>query len=205
VLTHPFCTEAEAGTLPREKLRTWCEQQYPILNYDTRSIGFMLARAENVDEKKFFTMLLDGAKEAEERLELLADELGAGIEALRGAQLFPRAQAYGHYLAWLAFYATPGEQVAAVTVNLPAYARVMARLKDALETHYDVRHTEYLELWSLGLEYGSDPLGEAPPEWERQALVIVEHYSAERVRMAEAARFLQSYERLFWDSVHDGR
>lgn len=205
VLTHPFCTEAEAGKLPIGKFRTWCEQQYPILNYDTRSIGVMLARSEHIDEKKFFTMLLDGAKEAEERLELLAEELGLGLEQLKTARLFPRAQAYGHYLAWLAFYGSAGEQVAAVTVNLPAYARVMSRLKQALETHYNVARTDYLELWSLGLEYASDPLEQAPEEWEREASRIVERYTAEANQMAEAARFLQSYERLFWDSVYEGR
>jgi thiaminase len=205
VLTHPFCTEAESGSLPIEKFRTWCEQQYPILNYDTRSIGVMLARADRIDEKKFFTMLLDGAKEAEERLEVLAAELGLDADALASARLFPRAQAYGHYLAWLAIYGSVGEQVAAVTVNLPAYARVMARLKDALEGHYGVKRTDYLELWSLGLTYAANPLEEAPEEWEQQATTIVDRYSADAEQMAEAARFLQSYERLFWDSVYDGQ
>lgn len=206
VLTHPFCTEAEAGTLPVEKFRTWCEQQYPILNYDTRSIAIMLARSEHVDEKQFFTMLVEGARDAEERLELLAAELGLGRDELKQAKLFPRAQAYGHYLAWLAIYGHAGEQAAAVTVNLPAYARVMSRLKSALEDHYGIKRTDYLELWSLGLEYGSDPLGEAPDDWERMALDIVTRYAdADADRMADAARFLQSYERLFWDSVYEGR
>lgn len=203
VLTHPFCTEAETGALPKEKFRTWCEQQYPILNYDTRSIAIMLARTENISEKQFFTMLLDGAKEAEQRLELLAEELGADRAALRTVRLFPRAQAYGHYLAWLALYRTPGEQVAAMTVNLPAYARVMARLKNALETHYGVRRTDYLELWSLGLDYAADPLGQAPAEWEQQAASICDGY--DEGEMLEAARFLQSYERQFWDSVYEER
>jgi len=203
VLTHPFCTQAETGALPKEKFRAWCEQQYPILNYDTRSIGVMLARTDDTSEKQFFTMLLDGAKEAEQRLELLAEELGADRATLRNVQLFPRAQAYGHYLAWLALYRTPGEQVAAMTVNLPAYARVMARLKIALETHYGIQRTDYLELWSLGLDYAADPLGQAPDDWERQAESICDRY--ENGPMLEAARFLQSYERQFWDSVYEGR
>jgi thiaminase len=205
VLTHPFCTEAEAGTLPIEKFRTWCEQQYPILNFDTRSIGVMLARADEIAEKRFFTSLLDGAKEAEERLEVLAAELGLPTERLAAASLFPRAQAYGHYLAWLALYGNAGEQTAAVTVNLPAYARVMSRLKKALETHYGVKRTDYLELWSLGLEYESDPLQEAPPDWEETAAAIVEPYVGRcAAKMERAARFLQSYERMFWDSVYEG-
>jgi thiaminase len=205
VLSHRFAHEAEAGELPIEKFRTWTRQQYPILNYDTRSIALMMSRAAHQDEKRLFTMLLEGAKEAEARLERTAEGLGVSFADLTSATLFPRTQAYGHYLAWLGCYGTPGQQAAAMTVNLPTYARVMAKLKVALETCYGVAETDYLELWSLGLEHTDDPLQPAPTDWERQALAIVDRYiGSDRAGIVQATRFLESYELMFWDSVYAG-
>lgn len=206
VLDHPFAQEAESGTLPREKLQQWCIQQHPILRYDTRSVGTMMARASDVAEKSFFTMLLSGADGAETKLELLAEELGLSLDDLAGGRLLPRAQAYGHYLAWLAEYGNPGEQIAAMTVNLPTYARVMARLQRSCEENYGLEQTDYLKLWSLGLEYGSDPAdATAPPAWEEAAAEICGFYvEGDSESMHEAARFLQGYELQFWDAVYSG-
>ena len=49
----------------------------------------------------------------------------------------------------------------------------MAKLKGASETHYGIAETDYLELWSLGLEHTDDPLQPASTDWERRALPIV--------------------------------
>ena len=108
--------------VPTDKFRTWCWQQYPILNYETRSFALMMSRAAHQDEKKFCTMLLEGAQEAEACLERTAEGLGVSFADLTNAALLPHTQAYGHYLAWLGWYGTPGQQAAAATVNLPTYA-----------------------------------------------------------------------------------
>lgn len=202
ILTHPFSVEAADGTLPIEAFRVWCRQQYPILRYDTRSIGHMMTRAEHPEEKEFFTMLLHGALGAEQRLEACAAELGISGDDLLSSDLMPLTQAYGHYIAWLALYGNAGEQAAALTVNLPTYASVMARLGRASKEHYGFEGGGYFELWSLGLDYIDDPANAfAPPEWENLAAQICGRYAPDhRDRMIAACRMQQSYELAFWDA-----
>ncbi len=202
VLQHPFVLDAGTGTLPIEALRVWCRQQYPILRYDTCSIAHMYTRSRHVSEKQFFSMLLSGAQGAETLLEACANELGISTENLNSSTLLPWTQAYGHFIAWLALYGNPGEQAAAFTVNLPTYARVMARLGEATKAQYGLTGGGFFDLWSLGLDYGDDPADAvAPPEWESLAVEIcgryVDRYENE---MLAACRMLQTYELAFWDS-----
>jgi thiaminase/transcriptional activator TenA len=202
ILTHPFNVGAAEGTLPIEAFQVWCRQQYPILRYDTRSIGHMMTRAEHGEEKAFFTMLLHGALGAEERLEACAAELGIGRDELLSSELMPMTQAYGHYIAWLALYGNAGEQAAALTVNLPTYASVMARLGKASKEHYGFEGGGYFELWALGLDYIDDPADAfAPPAWEELATQICGRYAPlHRTRMMASCRMQQSYELAFWDA-----
>lgn len=206
VLNHVFFKDAEEGKLPVEKIRTWCIQQYYVLNYDTRSIGAVMSRSSHVDEKDFFTMLLDGVKGAEVKMESFARQLDLTREKLVSAKILPGAAAYTHYLAWLGHYATPGEMSAALLINLPVYARVIARFEKALRSRYEIMNTDYFRLWTLGLDYNSDPLQPAPDAIEEPGNRVIQRYIEEYgSRMETAARLLQDYELLFWNTVYDGK
>ena len=134
-----------------------------------------------------------GDKEALRSLKLLASELGLNEEALRSSKLIPKAVAYTHYLSWLACYANPGEQVAALTVNLPVWGSACSRLGIALKEKYGIKNTGFFELFSGPFNAIEDA-----------AIKIMEKYiDRYKSSMEQCARLIQSYELMFWDGVYE--
>ena len=109
----------------------------------------------------------------------------------------PEAQAYAHYVAWLAHYASPAEMAVALAVNFPAWGANCGRVGAALRDKYglSVEATAFFDLFS----------GPAANEFEEEVRRVVEEGLRQGVgepQMKRAARLLQSYELMFWNGVY---
>lgn len=157
-----------------EKLKNFYDQQWYIVNYDLRSLAIMCSRAKEQDEIDFFINAIQGDYEGLKILREVAE---------KKREPMPSAVAYTHYLAWLANYANPGEQVLALTVNLPVWSKKCEELSKIFKNSYDVR---FLELFAnLQIE-------------EEKAEKIIERYKGNYLQIA---RMIQYYELKFWESL----
>lgn len=175
ILNHKFIKLAEEGKISVEKIQLLYEQQWYIVNSDVKSLAIMLSRAREQDEIDFFVLALEGDY--------------AGLKALRKVVKgnyppLPFAVAYTHYLSWLANYASIGEQVLALVVNLPVWIENCRKLAKAFKGKIDV---EFFELFA-----------NAKVD-EELAERIISRYDSKRY--LEIARLIQSYELAFWDSL----
>ncbi|MFP3190817.1 MAG: TenA family transcriptional regulator [Thermoproteota archaeon] len=157
-----------------EKLKNFYDQQWYIVNYDLRSLAIMLSRAKEQDEIDFFLNALIGDYEA---LKILREVAEKKREPL------PSVVSYTHYLAWLANYANPGEQILALVVNLPVWSKKCEELLKIFKDKYDVR---FLELFANSkIE-------------EDKAERIIERYEGNHLQIA---KMIQYYELKFWESI----
>lgn len=174
ILNHEFISLSEEGKIPIEKIELLYSQQWYIVNHDVRSISIMFSRAINQDELDFFMQAMEGDYEG---LKILREVANKNVEPI------PYAVAYTHYLAWLANYANPGEQVLALVVNLPIWSKNCKKLSEVFKERIDTR---FLELFA---ESKVD---------ETSAEKIISRYKG---RYLEIAKTIQAYELSFWNSL----
>lgn len=192
VINHPLLAEAEAGKLPLDRVRLFVENQYYIVFHDVRSLAIMVSRASDQREAEYLTTLLNGDVEGFKTLKILGEELNIPFRDFTELRILHEAVSYTHYLAWLAFYANPGEQVFALIVNLPVWGGGCSRLGKALKTVYNVKNTQFLDLFA-----------NIPDTVEKQGLEVVEKYLPQSGgRMRLFARMIQGYESMFWDAIY---
>ncbi len=191
ILNHPVISRAIEGSLPMDAIRKFVVNQLYIVPYDMRSLSKLLARSKYDDEVKFFKLCVDGDYQAYIELVKLANEVGIKLESeeVIARYLSPKAVAYTHYLAWLANYASLGEAAVALVINLPIWGNNVGRLGKALKEKYGIKEVGFFELFSRPYD-----------ELERLSYPIIERY-VDMVRYELVSRMIQSYERMFWDSL----
>jgi pyrroloquinoline quinone (PQQ) biosynthesis protein C len=193
---HPYLTALEEGRLPRERLRLFAGEQYTILGSDLRSIAHLVARFGDTPSREFFLNILQGERAAWDALLAFARALGLSEADLRAYEPQPGAHAYTNYVAWLALYGSEAEVAAAFLVNLAAWGANCGRMSRALKARYGLREADvaFFEMFAT-----------VPPGFEAGALAVIQAglaRGAEPARIRRAARLLQAYELLFWDTVH---
>jgi len=108
----------------------------------------------------------------------------------------PGAHAYTAFMAWLALYGSEAEVAAGFLVNFAAWGANCGRMSRALRDRYGLteKSTAFFDLFA------------APPaEFEGQAMAVVAGGLARGVDprlIKRAARLLQGYEKLYWDTLH---
>jgi len=113
-----------------------------------------------------------------------------------GYEPAPGAQAYSAYLAWLCLYGSAAEVAAALSVNFAAWGANCGRMAQALRQHYGWQEDDVRFFTQFAT---------APSDVSPQALAVIEaglHQGVEAQRMVRAARLLQGYELMFWDTVY---
>ena len=184
---HRYLAELEAGRVPVESLRVFAGEQRAIITSDRRSFEHLAQRFPQPPASGFFRDLAAGEAEA---LRLLARfaaavELGPDYEPLAGCQAYPA------YVAWLALNGSRADVALAFLANLAAWGDNCARMAGALRGH----DTAFFDFFA-----------EPATGFEDRALAVADEglaagESPERAR--RAARFLQAYELLFWDTLAD--
>jgi hypothetical protein len=106
------------------------------------------------------------------------------------------AQAYSAYLAWLCLYSSEAEVAAALSVNFAAWGTSCGRIAQVLRQRYG---------WQEAAVQFFTQFATAPPDVSLPALLVIEaglQRGVEARRMVRAARMLQGYELLFWDTLY---
>ena len=188
IVSHRYLQEPPS----QESLRAFVGEQYSILGGDRRSFAHLAARFSEPPAGDLFLSLAQGEGQALGRLRGLAASLGVDERWLEAYQPRPGCQAYTAFVAWLALGGSRADLALAFLTNLDAWGRNCRRLAELLGDRCDVSFFEFF--------------AQPAPGFEEQALAVADWGlesgdSPERAR--GAARLLQAYELLFWDTLAD--
>jgi hypothetical protein len=184
---HRFFSELEAGRVPLESLRTFAGEQRAIITSDRRSFEHLAHRFPQPPEGNVFREMAAGEADALRLLEAFAAAvgLGADYEPLAGCQAYPA------YVAWLALNGSPADVALAFLANLESWGRSCARMRDALGPLHGADAVAFFDFFA-----------EPPAGFEERALALIG--TGEPASARRAARLLQAYELLYWDTLADG-
>jgi len=192
---HPYLEALEAQGVKKGKLALFAGQQCHIIESDLRSVALIVSRAEPQRARDFLGGMLQGERAALTALGHFGQALGLSWEQLQAAEPLPGAFAYSAYVTWLATYGTAAEFVGAFLVNLTAWGENCGRISRALQAGYGLSGQDVAFF---------DQFAGAPPGFEEQGLAVVEEglqQGADPVRIRRAARLLQGFELLYWDTM----
>jgi TENA/THI-4/PQQC family len=184
---HRYLVELESGRVPLESLRSFAGEQRAIIASDQESFEHLAHRFPAPPAAGFFRELAAGEAEALRLLERFAAAVGLGreYEPLAGCQ------AYSAYVAWLALNGSPADVALAFLANLETWGRSCARMRDALRPAYGDDAVAFFAFFA-----------QPPAGFEERALALVT--TGEPSSARRAARLLQAYELLYWDTLADG-
>lgn len=193
---HPYLRALEAGELPREALRAFAGEQYFIIGSDLRSVAHLVSRFGGTPARDYFLGTLAGEQAAFTALLAFARALGMDEAALAAYEPLPGAHAYTCYMAWLALYGSEAEVAAAYLVNFPAWGQSCGRMSRTLRQRYGLGQEDVRFF---------DQFAAAPPTFEADSLAVIAQGLARGIderTVRRAARLLQAYELLYWDTLY---
>lgn len=193
---HPYLDALEAEAVSRDELRRFAGQQYHIIASDLRAMALVITKADSAETREFFWGGMQAERAALEALEAFAGALAMPAGDLKGAEPIPGAFAYSAYVAWLALFGSCAEFAAAFLVNLDAWGSNCARMSQALKARYQMKEADvgFFTLFS-----------DLPPGFQERALRVIQEGLDRGVgtkKIKRAARMLQGYELLYWDTLY---
>lgn len=197
LLAHPYIESLEQGKIPRDGLRAFAGEQHAIIVSDLRSVAHLVSRFGESPSGDFFLAVLQGERSALEALRLFASAVEMQPADLASYEPLPGAHAYACYMAWLALYGSAAQVAAAYLVNFPAWGQNCGRLSRILKERYKFGANDVAFF---------DHFAAPAPEFEQAALAVIggglERGEDPRL-IRRAARLLQSYELVYWETLHD--
>lgn len=189
---HPFVVAIEEGRADIDALHIFCGSQYQM--WKSNSDAVSMARFENHPYRDVFLTSPEVEAGAAREIATLATRLGMGAVALEGFE--PTAEAFGYaaYKAWLICFGSAAEMACARALNLAAWGYNCDKISRGLQTHYGLSSDEthfFDEFTGLG-------------ELEEKAVSVIEldlQEGVEPFMVIRAARLMQAYEIMFWDSM----
>ena len=183
---HAYLAELEGGRVPLGSLRAFAGEQRAIVTSDRRSFQHLARRFRRPPAGDFFKKMAAAEKEALRLLEPFATAVGLGdeYEPLAGCQAYPA------YVAWLALNGSAADVALAFLANLESWGRSCARMRDALRPIHGAEAVAFFDFFA-----------EPPAGFTGEALALV--VMGEPVSARRAARLLQAYELLYWDTLAD--
>ncbi|HWR48688.1 MAG TPA: hypothetical protein VN327_13910 [Pseudonocardiaceae bacterium] len=195
IKTNSWLAELEAGRLSTGALRVFAGEQLQIIPSDLRSFEMLTQRFAADPAHGYLADMATGERTALHALEVFATAVGLDGPARQGYEPVPGCQVYPSYVARLARDGTPAQVAGAFVVNLDAWGSCCARMADALPSTYQLTRED-----CAFFAHFAGPT----TELERISLEVIDAGLAQGVdpaNIARAARLLQSYELLFWDSL----
>ena len=196
LLRHPYVQALQEGKIGQEKLRLFAGEQYSIIASDLKSVAYLVSRFGSAPSRDFFLGILHGERAAWDALLTFADALGLSEAQLREHEPLAGAHAYTCYMAWLALYASDAEIAAAYLVNFPAWGQNCGRLSGILQERFRLGEKEVTFF---------DLFASPPATFEANALSVIQQgldRGIEPRLIQRAARLLQAYEVMYWDSLY---
>jgi hypothetical protein len=193
---HPYLAALEAGRVRREDLACFAGEQHHIIRSDLRSVALLVNRFGAMPSGSFFQAVLGGETAALAALGAFATAVGMDDARLQAYEPAVGAHAYTAFMAWLAVYGSEAEVAAGLLVNFAAWGANCGRMSRALRDRYGLtdKATAFFDLFA------------APPgEFESQAMTVVANglvRCAEPRLVKRAARLLQGFEKLYWDTLN---
>jgi thiaminase len=196
LLGHPYVKALEEGQIGREKLRLFAGEQYSIIASDLKSVAYLLSRFGSAPSRDFFLGILHGERAAWDALLTFVNALGLSEAQLSEHEPAAGAHAYTCYMAWLALYASDAEIAAAYLVNFPAWGQNCGRLSRILKERFGMGEKEVAFF---------DLFASPPTTFEADALKVIQQgldRGIEPSLIQRAARLLQAYELMYWDTLY---
>ena len=196
LLGHPYVKALEEGQIGREKLRLFAGEQYSIIASDLKSVAYLLSRFGSAPSRDLFLGILHGERAAWDALLTFVNALGLSEAQLSEHEPAAGAHAYTCYMAWLALYASDAEIAAAYLVNFPAWGQNCGRLSRILKERFGMGEKEVAFF---------DLFASPPTTFEADALKVIQQgldRGIEPSLIQRAARLLQAYELMYWDTLY---
>jgi pyrroloquinoline quinone (PQQ) biosynthesis protein C len=191
LLRHPYVAAVERGDLELASLRPFAGEQHHVISSDLRSVAQLVARWGG----DFLLGVLDGERAALAALPPFAAALGMSAADLESYEPAAGAHAYAAYMAWLGGHAAPAEVAAAYLVNFQAWGESCRRLSRALTDRYGLSRDQVRFF---------DQFAQPLDGFEADALAVIQDgldRGTDPRLVRRAARLLQAYELLYWDTL----
>jgi thiaminase len=198
IRSHRFLAALDDGHVPRERLAALAGEQNAIISSDRRSFALLASRFPEPAAGDLFLSLAEGEGRALELLRAFASTVGADEKALRAHEPAPGAQAYPAFVAWLALNGSRSDVSLALLANLAAWGANCGRVAEALRARYGLEE-EAVAFFTF--------FAEPSPDSEQRLLAVLDDglgVGDSSVSARRAARLLQAYELLFWDTLAEG-
>jgi thiaminase len=197
IRSHAFLRALEVGEVGEDRLRAFAGEQCHVLRSDRRSFAQLAARYPDDLSGSVFLALAAGEDEALHQLHGFATALGLSNETLAAYEPQPGCQAYAHFVAWLALNGSRLDVAIAFLANLDVWGANCARMRQALAHRYQLAED------ALGLfDYFATPSTSL-----REQITTVANAGLTAgdppTHARRAARLLQAYELLFWDTINE--
>ena len=189
---HRWLDDLEGGGISADGLAAFAGEQLYIIPSDLRSFEMLGKRVTDEPGHSYATGMAAGERAALEALEGFA--AATSVDAGRYEPI-PGCQAYPSFVARLARDAHAAEVAGAFLVNLEAWGGNCARMLRALTSAYGMAAED-----CAFFAFFAAPTDEL----ERDSLAVIDAGLADGVdpaAIARAARLLQAYELLYWDSL----
>jgi thiaminase len=193
--SHPFVSALAAGEVPTASLERFAGEQHWIISSDRRSFAYLTARYADTAAGELFLSLTQGEGTALGHLGGFAKWLGLDPGRLSEYEPTPGAHAYTAYVSWLALNGSATDVAVAFLANLAAWGANCGRAAAALRSEYGGDDTAV-----AFFEFFATPA----PGFQEQALAVIEaglQVGDSPARARSAARLLQAYELMFWDTM----
>src|SRR5947209_17550579 len=195
IKANSWLAELEAGRLSAGALRAFAGEQLHIIPSDLRSFEMLAQRFGSDPAHGYLTGMVAAERAALGALEAFATAAGLDSAAQRGYEPVPGCQVYPSYVARLGRDGTPAQIAGAFLVNLEAWGTCCARMAAALPANYQISRED-----CAFFRHFAGPV----TELEQASLDVIDAGladGADPAAIARAARLLQAYELLFWDSL----
>jgi len=190
-----WLVELEAGRLSTGALRAFAGEQLHIIPSDLRSFEMLAQRFGAEPAHGYLTGMVAAERAALGALGAFATAVGLDSAAQQDYEPLPGCQVYPSYVARLARDGTPAQVAGALLVNLEAWGSCCARIAAALPANYQIN----AEDCAFFLHFTAPAT-----ELEQASLAVIDAglaHGGDLAGIARAARLLQAYELLFWDSL----
>ncbi len=195
IRSNSWLAELEAGRLSRAALRAFAGEQLQVIPSDLRSFQMPADRFAGDPARGYLEGMIAGERAALQALEVFAAVVGLDKQARQGYEPAAGCQAYPSFVARLARDSTPAEVAGAFLVNLDAWGSCCARMATVLPASYQLAEQDCAFFAQFA----------APTnELQRTSLVVIDAgltQGVEAAGIAQAARLLQAYELLYWNSL----
>ncbi|MBV9111068.1 MAG: transcriptional regulator [Gemmatimonadetes bacterium] len=190
-----WLAELTAGRLPVAALRAFAGEQFQTISSDLRSFELLTQRFTADPAGSYLAAMVTGERTALHALEAFAAAVEFSGPGRQGYEPVPGCQAYPSYVARLARDGTPAQIAGAFVVNLDAWGGCCGRMADALVNTY--------QLTAPDCAFFAHFAG-STAELERISLEVIDAglgQGNDPASIARAARLLQAYELMFWNSL----